>query len=168
MNYSMFWVTICLAVSSCTSYAAPQESSSLSYTGIPDLYVELSEIHLVDVDKVKYSAYVDQDFGLSKVSISSNGAPVQVTGQCLQGVHFPDLQTLKVSKRVAKEGSEVEATIFKIDFHYFGDKSDALSENVELQDWSVKLLITNDLSGKLEVRGKGRKLSIECEVSATR
>ncbi|MBQ4814605.1 hypothetical protein J8M20_24800, partial [Pseudoalteromonas luteoviolacea] len=105
---------------------------------------------------------------LSKVTISSNEALVEVTGQCLQGIYFPDLQTLKVSKSVAKEGSEVEVTIFKMDFHYFGDKNDALSENIELQDWSFKLLVTNDLSGKLEVKGKARKLSIECEVSATR
>lgn len=156
-----------MAVSSCTSYAATQEKPDLSYTGIPDLYVELNEIHLVDINRVRYSVYADQDFGLSKVTISRNQALIEVAGQCFQGIYFPDLQTLKVSKSVVKEGLEAGVTIFNMEFHYFGDKSTALSENVELQDWSFKLLITDDLSGKLEVKGKARKLSIECEVSTT-
>ncbi|WP_028764138.1 hypothetical protein [Shewanella colwelliana] len=105
---------------------------------------------------------------MSKVTIARNGALIEVTGQCFQDIHFPDLQTLKVSKSVVKEGSGAEMTIFSMEFHYFGDKNTALSENTELQDWSFRLLVTNDLSGKLEVKGKARKLSIECEVSSTR
>ncbi|WP_152968279.1 hypothetical protein [Pseudoalteromonas sp. P1-25] len=157
-----------MALASFTSCAISQEKSDLSYTGIPDLYVELKEIHLVDVDRVKYSAYVNHDFGLNKVSILRNEALVEVTGKCFQDIHFPDLQTLKVSKSVSNEGLEVETTIFKMDFHYFGDKNDALSEDIDLQDWSFKLLITDDLSGKLELKGKARKLSLECEISTTK
>jgi hypothetical protein len=168
MKYSIFWVTICMAVSCCTSYAAAQEKPDFSYTGIPDLYVELSEIHLVDINKIKYSVYVGQDFGLSKVTISRNDALIEIAGKCFQDIHFPDLQTLKVSKGVIRESLEAGLTIFNMEFHYFGKKEAALSENVELQDWTLKLLVTDDLSGKLEVEGKARKLSIECEVSITR
>ncbi|ESP94270.1 hypothetical protein [Pseudoalteromonas luteoviolacea] len=168
MKHSIFWMIICLAAVSGISYATQHEKSNFSYTGIPDIYVELNEIHLVDVNRVKYSVYVNENFGLSKVAISSNKGLVEVKGRCFKDVHFPDLQSLKVSKRVAQGSSEVDATTFKMDFHYFGDKNDALSENVEFQDWSIKLLVTNDLSAKIEVKGSTRKVSIECEVSTTR
>ncbi|WP_028764424.1 hypothetical protein, partial [Shewanella colwelliana] len=88
MRFNIFWVTICIIVTSCTSYAAPQEKPDLLYTGIPDLYVELNEIHLVDINRVRYSAYADQGIGLSKVTIARNGALIEVTGQCFQDIHF--------------------------------------------------------------------------------
>lgn len=165
MRFSIFLVLIYMIVSSCTSYAAPQEKQDLSYTGIPELYVELNEIHLVDINGVRYSAYADQSVSLSKVTIAKNGALIEVAGQCFQGINFPDLQTLKVSKSVPKEGSRGEMTIFNMEFHYFGDKNTALHESTELQDWSFKLQIASDLSSVVEVKGEGRKVLIECEVT---
>lgn len=168
MKYSIFWMGVCLIISHFASYAAAQEAADFSYTGIPNLYVELSEIHLVDINKIKYSVYVGKDFGLSKVTISRNDALIEIAGKCFQDIHFPDLQTLKVSKGVIRESLEAGLTIFNMEFHYFGKKEAALSENVELEDWTLKLLVADDLSGKLEVEGKALKLSIECEVSITR
>ncbi len=164
----IFWSSICVfccVFSSCSASDALQDATSdHTYTGIPASYVELTEIHLLDIDKVKYSVYVDQYFGLKKVTIARNKELIEISGTCLKDIHFPNLQTLRVLKSPVAGSSKASATIFKMDFHYFGERKAALSENVEFQDRTLKLLVTDDLSSKLLVDGMANNLAIECQV----
>ena len=107
MKYSNFWIFIFTIVTTFSCSAIPQDKLEFSYTGIPDLYVELSEVHLLDINGIKYSAYVNQDFRLSEITILMSGELIGVAGKCLQDIHFPDLQTLKVSKSVRKEDLKI-------------------------------------------------------------
>ncbi len=171
MKSIIFWSSIC--VFSCifppcrASNALQDATSDLTYTGIPASYVELTEIHLLDIDKVKYSVYVNQYFGLKKVTIARNKELIEISGTCFKDIYFPNLQTLRVLKSPVAGSAKASATIFKMDFHYFGESKAALSENVEFQDRTLKLLVTDDLSSKLLVDGMTNNLAIECQVRKT-
>lgn len=168
MKNSVFLLTVCIVISICISFAKAEDKQKNIYTLISDQVLELYEIHLVDVDNVKYSVFVNKDFGLSKVMISRKKELVEVSGKCFQKIYFPNLQTLTVSRAPIKSDWKHTLIIFDMEFNYFGGKEAALTESVALQDWSLRLLIAPDSTAKLKVESEDRKLSIDCEVTTKR
>ena len=51
-----------------------------------------------------------------------------------------------------------------MEFSYFGDKAEALKEDVQLQDWFLRLSIKEDLTNELTVASKSKEIALQCDV----
>lgn len=55
-----------------------------------------------------------------------------------------------------------------MEFSYFGSKEEALSEDVELQDWSLKLVVKGDSLNMLKVSDGTTKKEMKCNIKKLR
>ncbi|AZZ96622.1 hypothetical protein [Pseudoalteromonas sp. R3] len=122
-------------------FSAVVRSAEFENTGPHGFHEDIVSITMNAQDGAAYTVRKNTHHTLASIQVETQDQFLSIKNACFKKIFFPALQSMKVSREYNEQSQKHDLVLVSVNFGYFGDTADALSDDTKLEDWQLRLTI---------------------------